>query len=420
MKIAVLGAGVVGTTCAYFLAEDGHAVTVYDRRPEPAMETSFANGAQISACHAKPWAAPGTPIQSLRWMSTPDAPLLFKPWRFDPALWSWGLKFLRNCTRERERVNMERTLRVSLYSRAVLKALRQRTNLQYNQVTEGILHIYRTPHEFEEGRETGEALAALGLPQDVLTAADCVKLEPALGYAASRNDLVGGLLSPDDESGDARQFTLEIAALARARGVVFRHGVSVQRLEAEQRHITRVITDHGDDTPDAVVLAFGSFSTKLAKTIGLDLPVYPAKGYSISIELTNPSAAPTISITDESRYMVFSRLGNRMRVAGTAELSGWNTNLDPVRVEPLKRNALSLFPDAAPYNELHAWTGLRPTTPDSVPILGPTKYDNLLLNTGHGTLGWTMACGSARVIADQIAGRSPEIDVSGLDLSRFD
>jgi D-amino-acid dehydrogenase len=415
----VLGAGVVGTTCAYFLAEDGHAVTVYDRRPEPAMETSFANGAQISACHAKPWAAPGMPLQALRWTFTPDAPLLFKPWRFDPALWSWGLKFLRNCTSERERINMARTLRVSLYSRAVLKALRQRTHLQYNQVTDGILHIYRTREEFEEGRKTADALAGLGLPQDVLTPGDCVKLEPALAYAASRNDLVGGLLSPEDESGDARQFTLEVAKLARARGAVFRHGVSVQRLETDGRRITRVITDHGDDTPDAVVLAFGSFSVKLAKTVGLDLPIYPAKGYSISLELTNPSAAPTISITDESRYMVFSRLGNRMRVAGTAELAGWDTRLNQVRVEPLKRNALSLFPEAARYDDLNAWCGLRPTTPDSVPILGPTKYENLLLNTGHGTLGWTMACGSARVIADHIAGRMPEIDVEGLDLSRF-
>ncbi len=418
MKIAVLGAGVVGTTTAYFLAEAGHDVTVLDRRPGPGLETSFANGAQISACHAKPWAGPHTPLQAAKWMFEPDAPLLFRPWRWDPALWSWGLKFLRNCTTERARINMDRTLRVALYSRDVLKALRQRTNLQYDQVTSGILHIYRSREAFAEGRETATDLAALGLPQDVLTPEDCAKLEPALAHAA-RTDLVGGLLSPDDESGDAHTFTVEVAKLAAARGVKFRYGVTVKGLEANRTSITRIVTDQGDETPDAVVLSLGSYSPAIARSVGLKLPVYPAKGYSISVEITNPDAAPTISITDESKFMVFSRLGNRMRVAGTAELAGWDMGLNPVRIAPLKRNAMSLFPTAAAYGNLNAWTGLRPTTPDSVPILGTTRYDNLLLNTGHGTLGWTMACGSARVITDLIAGRVPEIDLEGLGLERF-
>ncbi len=418
MKIVVLGAGVVGTTTAYFLAEAGHDVTVLDRRPGPGLETSFANGAQISACHAKPWAGPHTPLQAAKWMFEPDAPLLFRPWRWDPALWSWGLKFLRNCTTDRARINMDRTLRVALYSRDVLKALRQRTNLQYNQVTSGILHIYRSKEAFAEGRETATDLAALGLPQDVLTPEDCVKLEPALAHAA-RTDLVGGLLSPDDESGDAHTFTVEVAKLAAARGVKFRYGVTVKALEANRTSITRIITDQGDETPDAVVLSLGSYSPAIARSVGLKLPVYPAKGYSISVEITNPDAAPTISITDESKFMVFSRLGNRMRVAGTAELAGWDMDLNQVRIAPLKRNAMSLFPTAAAYGNLNAWTGLRPTTPDSVPILGTTRYDNLLLNTGHGTLGWTMACGSARVITDLIAGRAPEIDLEGLGLERF-
>ncbi len=418
MKIAVLGAGVVGTTTAYFLAEAGHDVTVLDRRPGPGLETSFANGAQISACHAKPWAGPHTPLQAAKWMFEPDAPLLFRPWRWDPALWSWGLKFLRNCTTERARINMDRTLRVALYSRDVLKALRQRTNLQYDQVTSGILHIYRSREAFAEGRETATDLAALGLPQDVLTPEDCAKLEPALAHAA-RTDLVGGLLSPDDESGDAHTFTVEVAKLAAARGVKFRYGVTVKGLEANRTSITRIVTDQGDETPDAVVLSLGSYSPAIARSVGLKLPVYPAKGYSISVEITNPDAAPTISITDESKFMVFSRLGNRMRVAGTAELAGWDMGLNPVRIAPLKRNAMSLFPTAAAYGNLNAWSGLRPTTPDSVPILGTTRYDNLLLNTGHGTLGWTMACGSARVITDLIAGRVPEIDLEGLGLERF-
>ncbi len=418
MKVVVLGAGVVGTATAYFLAEDGHQVTVLDRQAAPGLETSFANGAQISACHAKPWAAPQVPGQALLWMFKPDAPLLFKPWRWDPSLWSWGLKFLRNCTADRLRINMGRTLRVALYSRAVLKVLRQKTNIQYDQITQGILHIYRTPAEFAEGRDTAAQLAAMGLPQDVLTPAECVKVEPALAHGA-KTDLAGGLLSPEDESGDAQKFTAALAKLAAARGVIFKGGVHIKRIEAQKGQITRVVTDHGDETGDAYVLAMGSYSPHFARDLGLALPIYPAKGYSISVEIENPAAAPTVSITDETSFMVFSRLGNKLRVAGTAELAGWNTSLDPRRVEPLVRNAKSLFPNASAYKELHAWSGLRPATPDSVPILGTTSYSNLFLNTGHGTLGWTMACGSGRIIADLIAGRRPEIDLEGLGLDRF-
>ncbi len=418
MKVLVLGAGVVGTTTAYFLAEAGHSVTVLDRQPAPGMEASFANGGQISACHAKPWAGPEVPGQAFLWMFKPDAPLLFKPWRWDPPLWSWGLKFLGNCTSARMRVNMDRTLRVALYSRAVLKALRQRTNIQYDQVTSGILHIYRSPAAFADGRKTAALLATLGLPQNILTPQQCVQTEPALTHAAG-TDLVGGLMSPEDESGDAHRFARELAKLAAAHGATFRYGVTVSKIEAAHGHITRVVTDQGDERADAVVLAMGSYSPIVARDLDLHLPIYPAKGYSITVEIENPGAAPNVSITDEGAYMVFSRLGNRLRVAGTAELAGWDTSINPVRVEPLKRNAQALFPRASTYGELNAWCGLRPATPDSVPIIGTTPYDNLFLNTGHGTLGWTMACGSARVIADLVAGRSPEIDLTGLGLDRF-
>lgn len=419
MKVAVLGAGVVGTSTAYFLAEDGHDVVVLDRQKSPGQETSFANGGQISACHAKPWAGPHTPLQAFLWSFKADAPLLIRPWRFDPALWSWGLKFLRNCTSERERINMDRTLRVALYSRSVLKALRQRTNIQYDQQVNGILHIYRTAHEFEEGRHTGAQLESLGLPQDVLTPEECVKVEPALRTAARNNELAGGLMSGEDESGDARMFTDELAKLAMARGARFRYGVTIKKLEHDGKRVTRIITDQGDETPDAVVLSLGSYSPVLAAQLGLKLPIYPAKGYSITAEIENPDEAPTVSVTDETRFMVFTRLGNRLRVAGTAELAGWDTDLDPVRIEPLAKNVQSLFPKASSYKELNAWTGLRPATPDSVPILGATPFDNLFLNTGHGTLGWTMACGSGRVIADLISGRTPEIEMEGLGLERF-
>ncbi len=419
MHVAVLGAGVIGTTTALALAEDGHQVTVIDRQPGPALETSFANGAQISACHAKPWAGPGTPWQAFKWMWQPDAPLLFKPWRWDPPLWAWGMRFLANCTPGRARQNMERALRVSLYSRQVLQALRQRTNIQYDQVLQGILHIYRTPEEFAEGRKNAANLAAMGLPQDVLSPADCVRLEPALGHVAQK-DLVGGLMSPSDESGDAQVFSEEIAKLAAARGVVFRWGETITSIEMERGHIQRVHTNKGSVEADIFVLAAGSYSPMLARDLGLNLPVYPAKGYSITVEIDTPAAAPTISITDETRFMVFSRLGNKMRVAGTAELTGWDTKLDPVRVGPLIRNAQELFPAVSNYKNVNPWCGLRPATPDSVPIIGATPINNLMLNTGHGTLGWTMATGSARILADLIAGRTPEIDISGLGLDRFE
>ena len=416
MKIIVLGAGVVGTTTAYFLAEAGHTVTVIDRQAAPALETSFANGGQISACHAKPWAAPGIPLTALRWMFQPDAPLLFKPWRLDPALWKWGVRFLANCTDQRARVNMNRTLRAALYSREVLKALRQRTNIQYQQQINGIIHIYRTPEEFAEGRETADQLQALGLPQDVMSAGECVDREPAL---AGIGDLAGGLFSPDDESGDAHAFTVAIAALAAARGATFRFDEQIRKLETSHAAVTRIVTDHDSYESDAVVMALGSYSPFLVRDLGLSLPIYPAKGYSITVEIEDAAAAPSISITDETRYMVFSRLGNTMRVAGTAELAGWNTTLDPARVIPLVRNAQALFPKASSYVAVNPWCGLRPATPDSVPILGRTRYENLFLNTGHGTLGWTMACGSAQIIADLVSGKTPEIDLSGLGLARF-
>lgn len=418
MKVLVLGAGVVGATTAYFLTRDGHAVTVVDRQSAPGQETSFANAAQISACAAKPLAGPGIPWQSFKWMFQKDSPLLLKPFRWDPALWTWGMRFLANCTAGRARTNIERSFRVALYSRTVLQSLRQFTNIQYDQVLQGILHIYRTQDEFIAGQANAAVLKSLGLTQDILTPAECVKLEPALDHAA-RDKLVGGLFSAGDESGDARKFTAEIARLAEAQGAIFRFGETVERMDHDAHRVTRIMTDKGEYTPDAIVMALGSFSPLLARDLDLALPVYPSKGYSITVDIEKPKAAPTVSITDASRYMVFSRLGTRLRVAGTVELSGLNTYLDPVRVAPLIANARELFPDASRYEDVNPWCGLRPSTPDSVPIIGPTKYQNFFVNTGHGMLGWTMACGSGRVIADLISGRSPEIDLSGLTLDRY-
>ncbi|MDX2224772.1 MAG: D-amino acid dehydrogenase [Rhodospirillaceae bacterium] len=418
VQVAVLGAGVIGATTAYALAEDGHRVTVIDRQPGAGLETSYANGAQISACNVKPWAGPQAPLQALRWMLDPKAPLRFKPWRLDPPLWRWGLRFLANCTATRADDNMRKNLRVALYSRAVLGAWRQRTNVQYDQVLRGILHIYRTRAEFDRGRAETDKLNALGLGQRILSADECVAHEPALASLAQR-ELAGGVLSPDDESGDAFRFTAEIARLAADKRVEFRFGTTITAFDLARGRLAAVRTDRGPIEADAFVIALGSYAPMLAHDLGLRLPIYPAKGYSITAHVRDPAAAPTVSILDETRYMVFSRLGDRLRVAGTAEFTGWDTRIDPVRIEPLLDNARETFPDASDYADLAPWCGLRPATPDSVPILGASPIENVFLNTGHGTLGWTMACGSARIIADLIAGRAPEIDLAGLGLSRF-
>jgi len=420
MSVVVLGAGVVGTATAYFLGQAKHQVIVLDRRNAPALETSFANGGQISASHASPWAGPSAPWQAFKWLWNKDAPLLFRPFRWDPNLWLWGLKFLANCTAEREQKNMERILRVALYSREILKSLQQLTKIQYHRQSGGILHIYRDKTAFLRGRETASQLAELGLRQEILDTDQCVNVEPALAHIASR-DLLGGLLSPSDESGDANVFTSELAKLTQAHNTVFRFNTEIIRLETRHGKITRVITDSGDIKADAVVLCLGSNSPVLARTIGLKLPVYPAKGYSITVKLKDEdtSLAPHISITDETRFMVFSRLGNRLRAAGTAELVGWNNALNSMRLTPIIDNTRTLFPKAGNYEDLEPWCGLRPTTPDSVPLIGPTTIKNLYLNTGHGTLGWTMACGSGQIIADLLSGREPEIDMNGLGLERF-
>jgi D-amino-acid dehydrogenase len=417
VHVLVLGAGVVGVAAAWYLAKAGHTVTVLDRQPGPALETSFANGGQISASHAEPWANPGTPFKAMKWLGREDAPLVFRWRRWDPALWSWGLRFLANCSETRARINTERTLRVAMYSRAQLRLLREETGLQYDQRTAGILHVYRDPAEFAQARGAAALMAAHGLTRQDCTPDECVRIEPAL--ADIRRELAGGLYSPDDESGDAHRFTVALAALAAERGVVFRHGVSIRGLVADAGRIAGVATDQGLVTADGYVLALGSFSVPVARSVGLALPIYPAKGYSATLPITNPAAAPTVSITDDENKLVFSRLGERLRIAGTAELAGWDRSMTKSRAEAVVRKGRSLFPHAGDYAAAELWAGLRPVTPDSVPILGRTRFANLWLDTGHGTLGWTMSCGSGRVIADLVSGRSPEIDLSGLELDRF-
>ena len=412
MRVLVLGAGVVGVTAAWYLAQDGHDVTVVDRQEGPARETSFANGGQISASHAEPWANPGAPAKILQWLGQEDAPLLFRL-RLDPRQWRWGLQFLVECLPSRTRRNTIQCLNLALYSRDCLRALRAETGIEYDQLERGILTFYTDAREFEQGARAAALMREFGCDRDVKTVDECVAIEPAL--AACRDRLAGGIFTASDESGDAQRFTQELARMAQARGVAFRWNVTVESLVCEGDAIGSVRCVDGDRrkealTADAYVVALGSDSPLLLAPLAVPCLVYPAKGYSATIAIDGHRGAPTVSLTDLAWKIVFTRLGDRLRVAGTAELSGYGRDLNLVRCEALVRRTFELFPDAGDRRTPQFWTGLRPATPSNVPLVGRTRYPNLFLDTGHGTLGWTMACGSGRALADIVVGRRPGVD----------
>jgi D-amino-acid dehydrogenase len=392
MSILVLGAGVIGVTSAWYLRQAGHEVRVIERRESPGLETSLANGGQISADHAAPWAKPGVPLQALKWLMHEDAPLLFRL-RADPAQWRWGLAFLRNCTAARYRENAARLVRLGVYSREALRALGQDTGLQYDRVAKGILVLYT------DGRAVGPGMKS---PDE------CIAIEPAV--ASLRHILSGGQYLPDDVSGDAYKFTSGLAKLCEANGVGFDFGVSVEGFLIENNAIKGVKTSKGLVQADAYVLSLGSYSPLLARPIGIDLNIYPLKGYSVTMPVRNPDAAWTTSLSDEAHKLVLSRLGDRLRIAGTAELNGYNTEVNQVRCRAIVDRVMKLFPEAGDPTKVTYWAGLRPATPSNLPYIGKTKYPNLYLNTGHGTLGWTHACGSGKVLADIVSDKRPEID----------
>jgi D-amino-acid dehydrogenase len=416
MKVLVLGGGVIGVTSAWYLARAGHEVTVVDRQDEPARETSYANGGQISWGAGGPWAAPGMPFTALKWLLRPHSPLVLRP-RLDPALWRWLMQMLGNCTAHKYLVNKERQLRLARYSHAQLAALRADTGIDYDARARGVLVVERDARELADRHGERTLLDRLGIPYRVLDRAGCIAHEPALAPVAER--IAGGVLYPEDEHGDCRKFTLELATRAQRLGAQFRGATTVQRLETDAGRIARIDTDRGPLAADAYVLACGSYSPLLAAPLGLRLPVYPVKGYSITLPITNPEAAPQGTLTDEHYKIVISRLGDRLRAAGTAELTGYDLQLRPGRIATLKHSLRSLFPDAGDIDHAEPWAGLRPMTPDNPPLLGATPCKNLFLNTGHGTLGWTMACGSGKVLADLVSGREPDIDLDGLTLARF-
>lgn len=417
MKVIVLGAGVVGTTTAWYLAEAGHQVTVIDRQPSAGMETSFANGGQVSPCHAEPWANPAVLLKLVKWLGREDAPLVFRFNRWDPALWAWGLRFLANCPPGRTEINTARTLRVALYSRSCLQQLRPQLGLDYDHLTRGILHVYTEGKDFDHAVAASRTMAKYGLDRQVQTPEQCRAVEPALTAAAPM--LAGGIFTPDDESGDAHLFTQELAAKAASAGVEFLWNATIAAIEKSGDSITAITTDKGRVTGDAYVLALGSFSPLMVHSLGLSLPIVPAKGYSLTVPVGEHLGAPTVSITDDARKIVFTRLGERLRIAGTAEMAGWDLSMTELRWRMQLDRAKELFPDGGDYDRAEPWAGLRAVTPDSVPILGQTPVKNLWLNTGHGTLGWTMACGCGRILADLISGKTPEIPLDGLGLDRF-
>jgi D-amino-acid dehydrogenase len=417
MRVVVLGSGVVGVTSAYYLAKAGFEVTVLDRQEGPGLETSFANAGQISPGYSAPWAAPGIPLKAAKWLFQRHAPLSVRP---DGSLWQWqwiGM-MLRNSTATRYAVNKSRMVRLAEYSRDCLQALRADTGIQYEQRTQGTLQIFRTQQQLDSAGKDIAVLAECGVPYELLDREGCVLSEPALGLV--KDKLVGGLHLPGDETGDCQLFTTRLAEEAQRLGVVFRYNTQVERLLSRNGAIVAVEAGGERIEADRFVVALGSYSRDLLKGLGLDIPVYPVKGYSLTVPITNPAASPVSTIMDETYKVAITRFDDRIRLGGMAELAGYDLSLNPRRRETLEMVVGDLFPQGGDIPAATFWTGLRPMTPDGTPIIGATCYDNLWLNTGHGTLGWTMSCGSAQVLADLLSERSPAIAAGDLGLSRYD
>ncbi len=416
MRVIILGSGVVGVASAWYLVRAGHAVTVLDRQPEARMETSFANAGQVSPGYSAPWAGPGVPLKAIRWLLMRHRPLVVWP-QADWRLLRWVGQLLANCTEAAYGLNKGRMVRLAEYSRDALRALRDETGIEYDQRIRGMLQLFRTQQQLDHVGGDTMVLDAYRVPYQVLDPAGCVAAEPALGLVPGK--FVGGLRLPGDETGDAHLFTQGLAALAAAAGVEFRHGVAIERLETAGDAVTGVVTDQGRFTANAIVVAMGSHSARLLRPLGIALPVYPVKGYSITLPVTDATAAPVSTVMDETYKVAITRLGERIRVGGTAELAGFDLRLRAPRRATLAFSVQDLFPRGGDLTRATFWSGLRPMTPDGTPVVGPTRYRNLWLNTGHGTLGWTMACGSGRLLADLLSGRAPEIDAGDLALSRY-
>ncbi|MFL5016464.1 MAG: D-amino acid dehydrogenase [Rhizobium sp.] len=415
MKVIVLGAGIVGVTSAYQLAKSGHEVTVVDRQPGPALETSFANAGEVSFGYCSPWAAPGIPMKAMKWLFMKHAPLILRP-KLDMAMLSWMVRMLSNCTSERYAINKSRMLRLADYSRIALADLRAETGIAYDERMQGTRQLFRTEQQLDASAKDVKALAADGIPYEVLDRDGCIRFEPALKHV--RDKIVGGLLTPKDETGDCFKFTNALAAKAEALGVHFAYGTTIKALDVEAGRVHGIITDRERMSAEAVVVALGSYSPLLLKPLGIRLPVYPVKGYSLTIPIADASRAPESTVMDETYKIAITRLGDRIRVGGMAEISGYTNDLGLARRSTLEHSVTDLFP-GGDISKASFWSGLRPMTPDGTPVIGATKIAGLYLNTGHGTLGWTMSTGSARLIGDLVSGSQPEIDAKDLAINRY-
>ena len=416
MKVLVLGGGVIGVASAWYLAKAGHEVELVDRQSGPALETSFGNAGEVSPGYSAPWAGPGVPVKAIKWMLMQHSPLVIWP-MFDPAMWRFGLMMLANCTHKAYALNKSRMVPIAEYSRDCLKALRAETAIAYDDREQGTLQLFRTQQQLDSIGDDVAVLKQYGVPFEVLDRDGFCKVEPALRLTQEK--FVGALRLPNDETGDCFKFSNRLAEMSAALGVKFRWNTRIEALQVGGGAITGVHTDAGLLRADRVVLALGSHSPQLLAPVGVRIPVYPVKGYSITVPITDAQYAPESTIMDETHKVAVTRLGNRIRVGGTAELAGYSLNLREARRSTLNHVVTDLFPKAGDVGKATFWCGLRPMTPDGTPIIGATPVQNLLLATGHGTLGWTMAAGTGRIIADIVSGKKPDIDISALAMARY-
>jgi D-amino-acid dehydrogenase len=416
MRVLVLGGGVIGCTAAYELAADGHEVTLIDRQQGPALETSHANAGEVSPGYSAPWAGPGVPFKAIKWLLMNHRPLVLRP-HLDLPMIGWILAMLRNCTSARYELNKGRMVRLAEYSRDCMKRLREQTAIAYDERMQGTLQLFRTQQQLDGTAKDTEILDRYQVPYQVLGRGGCIEFEPAL--ARVKDKFVGGLRLPGDETGDCFKFTNRIAEMAQARGAKLRFNEDVRALLTDGKRITGVVTSAGRVQADAYLVALGSYSPLLLRPLGIHIPVYPVKGYSITLPITDALGAPESTVMDETHKVAVTRLGDRIRVGGTAELAGYTLKLHQQRRGTLMHVVSDLFPDGGDLGRAEFWCGLRPMTPDGTPVVGGTEMPNLWLATGHGTLGWTMAAGTARVIADLLAGRQPAIDMEGLTAARY-
>ena len=417
MKVIVMGAGIIGISTAWHLLDEGHEVTVVDRQPDAALETSFANGAQISVSFCEPWANAEAPFKVVKWLLRDDAPLLFRP-KLDPYQWRWGLSFLAQCNTQAFERNVGQLVALGRYSQAALKSVVAQTGIEYHRLERGILHFFSTPQDFAAGAAAAELMRRHGVDRRVLSRDEVLAVEPALATFGPR--LAGGTYTASDESGDARVFTQQLAKRCAERGATFLYGRdivdlqktgnAIESLRVRERATGQITTLRAD----AYVAAMGSYTAPLLRPLGLCLNIYPAKGYSATLKLKHPERASTVSLLDDSRKIAISRLGDEVRIAGTAEMAGYDTSITSatsrVRCEALVRRYDELFPGVADTATPHYWAGLRPSTPDNIPIIGRSPIDRLWVNSGHGTLGWTHGAGSGRALAELISGKQPALD----------